>query len=99
MEAETEVKALGMSYEFRGGKMIFSDGVEYSINEAATMARDRLTDDDIRAIHLVKKLFDGEIVDVEGSAQRAVFSSRCVGEAGGRARSLDDIAKEMEDIQ
>lgn len=62
---DTFVPALGQEYEFRDGKMIFPDGVEYSLAEALTMAKDlSLTDRDIQAIHAVKKLFDGRIVDL-----------------------------------
>lgn len=55
------VPALNQTYRFEDGKIIFEDGVTYSINEAVMMARDRLTDEDIQAIHLVKRIFGGEI--------------------------------------
>ena len=51
-------------YEFRDGMMIFPDGVTYNLAEALVMARDRLTEVDIQAIHLVKLMFGGEITEV-----------------------------------
>jgi hypothetical protein len=54
-------------YEFRDGMMVFPDGASYNLAEAVIMCRDRLTDEDIAAIHCVKLLFDGEITHVSDS--------------------------------
>jgi hypothetical protein len=97
--------ALGMSYEFRDDKIIFSDGVSYTLDEAASLARDRLTDMDLQAIHLVKKMFDGEILDCAGETRRLVRNGVgvTVGATVGATesvartgdRSLDDLAAEF----
>ena len=60
------VPALQMSYDYhpRTGMIVFTDGIKYTLEEFMIMAKGRLyNDDDIRAIHEVKKMFDGELVD------------------------------------
>lgn len=95
----SSVPTLGLSYEFRDGKMIFSDGVEYSIDEAAALARDRLTDDDLRAIHLVKRIFDGTIMDCAGAARRMIHDADQDGPdemtSGPPCSSLDDLGESL----
>lgn len=61
------VSALQMSYRYNGetGEMVFSDGVKYTIEEAVQLSKGRLSDDDLMAIHQVKKVFDGEIDSFE----------------------------------
>jgi len=62
-----EVPALESRYRFVNGKMVFEDGVEYTLAEALLMQADRnLNNVDMLAIHLVKKLFDGEIIYANG---------------------------------
>lgn len=62
---DTFVPALGQAYEFRDGKMVFPDGVSYSLSEAVAMASDlSLTERDIQVIHAVKMLWEGDIVQV-----------------------------------
>jgi hypothetical protein len=70
------VAALNQSYRFEGDRIVFQDGVSYTIEEAVHIARDRLDDDDIQAIHLVKKLFDGEIVVQPGETQKVVYNAK-----------------------
>jgi len=92
------VKALAMSYEFDGTDLVFDDGVRYSIREAATLARGRLSDDDLQAIHLVKKLIDGEVLDQPGAFNQAMYSapaSAFVSDGKVASVSLDDIAAQL----
>jgi hypothetical protein len=42
--------------------LVFEDGVEYSLAEALHISRDELQTDDIKALHAVKKLFDGQLL-------------------------------------
>lgn len=69
------VAALNQSYRFEGDRIVFQDGVSYTIAESLHIAKDRLDDDDIQAIHLVKKLFDGEIVVQPGEAAKVVYNA------------------------
>lgn len=77
------VSALNQSYRFEGDRIVFQDGVSYTIDEVVHIARDasatlgnhRLDDDDIQAIHLVKKMFDGEIVVQPGETQKVVYDA------------------------
>jgi hypothetical protein len=53
-----------MSYDYHPetGMIVFTDGVKYTLEEFMILAKGRLSDDDaIRAIHQVKKTFDGVI--------------------------------------
>lgn len=56
------VAALNQSYQFTGNGILFEDGIEYTIHEAVAIARGDCTDEDIRAIHAVKRIFDGMII-------------------------------------
>jgi hypothetical protein len=60
----SHVKSLNQSYSFdsRTGLATFEDGVKYSAAEMVHVAHTGGSDVDIRALHLIKKLFDGEIV-------------------------------------
>ena len=59
-------EALQMTYDYRDGVLIFTDGVKYSVHEAILLSKGKLNDHDLRAIHHVKKAFDGEIEDCFG---------------------------------
>lgn len=109
---DTFVPALNQSYRFEKDRLIFEDGVSYSLNEAAMLARDastalgdhRLTDDDIQAIHLVKKMMDGEILGSAGAAARFVHDAKSAPDdhsppaPESPRRTLDDIAREMGEL-
>ena len=59
-------ESLQMTYDYRDGVLIFTDGVKYTVHEAVLLSKGKLNDDDFRAIHHVKKVFDGEIEDCFG---------------------------------
>ena len=59
-------EALQMTYDYRDGVLIFTDGVKYTVHEAVILSKGKLNNDDLRAIHHVKKAFDGEIEDSFG---------------------------------
>lgn len=62
MEKSSEfVPALESRYVFKNGHLVFFDGTEYSLSEALCLTDERLSVDDLKAIHLVKKMFGGEI--------------------------------------
>lgn len=54
--------ALGLGYVLDPDGIIFDDGVRYTLPEAMEVSRTARTDDDVRAVHLVKKVFDGDII-------------------------------------
>ena len=56
-------KALKMEYTFDGEKITFDDGVIYTIRE--TLFLSKVDDVDIRDIHFVKKLFNGELLTTD----------------------------------
>jgi len=60
----TYVKALGQSYavDEKTGDLVFADGIRYTVAEALELARGGAKTGTIRAVHQIKKLFDGEIV-------------------------------------
>jgi len=71
------VEALQMTYDYRDGVLIFTDGVKYTVHEAVLLSKGKLNDHDLRALHHVKKIFDGEIED-------------CFGEIGFNPVPIDD---------
>jgi len=42
--------------------LVFDDGIEYTVSEAVTISKGFPSKDDIKAIHAVKKAFDGEVL-------------------------------------
>lgn len=59
------VPVLEKRYEYKDNKLVFEDGVSYSIAEALIMAHDlKLTKEDIQAIHCIKLMLGGEIDEV-----------------------------------
>jgi len=96
MSDDTYAPQIGQSYCFIKGKLVFEDGISYSISEALSLCDPRLTPEDIQAIHLVKKMFDGEILAQPGEAHRTIFSAVNINrDEKDQARSLDDLAMEM----
>lgn len=57
------VNALGQSYRYSpdSGRLKFDDGTVYDLFEAFALSKGACTDEDLFGIHLVKKIFDGEI--------------------------------------
>ena len=55
-------KDLDLEYVFDGDTLTFVDGVTYSIPEALHLSQTGASPQTIRAIHRVKKAFDGEIL-------------------------------------
>lgn len=51
---------LTSEYNYRDGKLIFPDGVSYTIDEALALSSENETN--IIILHLIKKLFEGDIV-------------------------------------
>lgn len=66
MKEANWVEALQMTYDYRDGVLIFTDGVKYTVHEAVLLSKGKVHDDDLRVIHHVKKLFGGEIEDCFG---------------------------------
>lgn len=66
------VKALKQSYvvDEKTGDLVFDDGTRYTLAEALELSRRRAKGRDIRAVHTIKKVFDGEIVIDRIEAQR-----------------------------
>jgi len=60
------VHALQMTYDYKDGILTFTDGVKYTIKEAVLLSKGKIQDHDLRFIHLIKKIFDGEIEDCFG---------------------------------
>jgi hypothetical protein len=94
-------------YSFVDGMIVYPDGVSYNLAEALILCRDRLDEHDRQAIHLVKKLFDGQIeerADADGLVERLhvtdltvalpyPFSeSVSVEDSSDMGQSLDDLA-------
>jgi hypothetical protein len=46
----------------RGMEILFEDGVRYTMTEALHISRDELQGDDLRALHLVKRITDGQLL-------------------------------------
>lgn len=55
-----------MTYRYcpETGTLTFTDGVKYTIDEAVQLSKGKLSDDDLMAIHQIKKMFDGEIENI-----------------------------------
>jgi len=83
------VAALNQSYSFVKGRLVFEDGISYSIAEAIALNDPRLTPEDIQAIHLVKRIFDGEILAQPGEIHRFIYNAELT------SKSLDELANEM----
>lgn len=62
--AKQYVPALNQNYRYHDNRKIleFDDGIEYTLREATIMAQGRANDEDQRAIHLVKQVFDGVVM-------------------------------------
>jgi len=58
--------ALGLTYTLDPDGILFEDGVRYTVPEAIAVSRSANHPDDVRAVHLVKKIFDGEILQPKG---------------------------------
>jgi hypothetical protein len=56
------VPAIGQSYTFRDGVATFDDGVSYTLKEMLYLAERHAAGSDLREVHLVKKVFDGELI-------------------------------------
>ena len=93
------VAALNQSYSFVKGRLVFEDGISYSLAEAIALNDPRLTPEDIQAIHLVKRIFDGEILAQPGEIHRFIYNGICRDVAGNvstiPSKSLDELAAEM----
>jgi len=102
-QSDNFVAALNQSYRFEGDRIVFQDGVSYTIAESLHIAKDRLDDDDIQAIHLVKKLFDGEILAQPGEMQKVIYNASSEGAFDSNAnaspvkkpKSLSSLAFEL----
>ena len=59
------VKSLDQSYTWDDGRgaMVFEDGVSYSVSELLAYSKRDTSPEDQRAIHNVKKIFDGVLVE------------------------------------
>lgn len=55
-------KDIGLRYRFSRGVFTFDDGVKYSFEEAMHLSKTRCKGDDLKKVHYIKKLFDGEVV-------------------------------------
>jgi len=58
------VRALDQHYTWDGdnGLLRFDDGIIYDCHEAILLAEGKPCDEDIRAVHAIKKIFDGQLV-------------------------------------
>jgi hypothetical protein len=58
------VKALDQYYTWDAdnGRLNFDDGIAYTGYEAILLAEGKPCDEDIRAVHTIKKIFDGQLV-------------------------------------
>jgi hypothetical protein len=58
------VKALGQYYiwDADNGLLCFDDGVIYTGYESILLAEGKPDDEDIRAVHAIKKIFDGQLI-------------------------------------
>jgi hypothetical protein len=54
--------ALGLHYRYIDDKLVFYDGVNYTLAEAQALSKRKEKDEDLRKIHLVKRLFQGELI-------------------------------------
>ena len=60
------VKALSQHYIFDADNcvLIFDDGIRYTTDEAIIISKGVPRNADLRAIHQIKKIFDGEVVGI-----------------------------------
>jgi hypothetical protein len=63
-------RTLGLDYVYDRGKITFEDGVEYTIEEAMRVSIGGCEGDDLRKLHLVKKIFNGEIIQASRAGAR-----------------------------
>jgi len=61
-DSEHRSDALGLGYTLDPGGILFEDGVRYTLPEAMEVSRTASCADDVRAVHLIKKRFDGRII-------------------------------------
>ena len=54
---------LHYSYDPRDLVLVFDDGVKYTLKEAVILAKGGAKENDLRAIHKVKAVFFGEVLD------------------------------------
>lgn len=58
------VPALGQCYRFHPNRRVleFDDQTEYTLREAIILAKGKAGDEVLRAVHLVKRIFDGVLI-------------------------------------
>jgi len=69
------VRALNQHYRMTedGDELVFDDGVRYTVREAMILAKGGAKDEEIRAVHAVKKIFRGVLEEFPfGLVQSAV---------------------------
>lgn len=101
-------------YTFNGEKILFDDGTEYTLSEAFSLARDKLSSEDMQAIHLVKKRLSGliyevvedgkplpvvSVVEPEKERGESVIQQNLFSVAENEQKSLDDLLKDEGEIQ
>lgn len=57
----TSFRSLKYEYDQKTGECLFEDGVRYTVREMLFIAKHDLDPQDETAIHMVKKMIDGEI--------------------------------------
>lgn len=57
----THCRSLTYKYDAETGICTFEDGTAYTLREMIFIAKQKLTDEDMDALHVVKKVFDGEL--------------------------------------
>jgi len=45
-----------------GAELVFSSGIRYTITEAIELSRKGTRDEDLRVVHLIKRIFDGVVL-------------------------------------
>jgi hypothetical protein len=62
--AKQFVPALNQNYRYWDHKRIleFDDGTEYALREAVIIAKGKPNDEDLKALHLIKRVFDGVVM-------------------------------------
>lgn len=51
------------TFDYDTGRFLFSDGVTYSLREALHISRTAVTMEEVAAIHRLKAIFEGEVLD------------------------------------
>ena len=76
--AKQYVPALNKNYRYHDNRKIleFDDGTEYTLREAVIIAQGKPTDEDQRAIHLVKQVFDGVVMTEREIKDFLLFKER-----------------------